>query len=84
MLMRHMHMGIIMDIMIAYCFILMRFSLPQLSPVRCWEKNTTLFGGLSTLFDIIHCFPFVFDCEGFVNSCVGLAIPLRKGYNIYV
>lgn len=38
MLMRHMHMGIIMDIMIACCFI-MRFSLPHFITLQVLQKG---------------------------------------------
>ena len=59
MLMRHMHMGIIMDIIIC-CFILSRSPFLIDPPLGCCKEDTIVFGVLSTLFAILHGISIVF------------------------
>ena len=58
MLMRHMHMGIIMDIIIC-CFI-SALSFPHCSLAGCCKKDTIIFAALSTLLDSVHGISIVF------------------------
>ena len=50
----------------------------------CCKEDNTYSGTLSTPFDRVHCFPFVFAGDDFVNSCRRLAFPAGRGYNEYV
>lgn len=59
MLMRHMHMGIIMDIIIC-CFILSRSPFLIDPLLGCCKEDTIVFGALSTLFTILHGISIVF------------------------
>ena len=59
MLMRHMHMGIIMDIIIC-CFILSRSPFLIDPLLGCCKEDTIVFGALSTLFDICSGISIVF------------------------
>ncbi len=59
MLMRHMHMGIIMDIIIC-CFIFLRSPFLIDPLLGCCKEDTIVFGVLSTLFSILHGISIVF------------------------
>ena len=80
MLMRHMHMGIIMDIMIA-CFIIALLLSSLIHPRWCCNEDNTAARPLSTLFAALHCIPFVFTIDAFVNSCARLAFQPANRYN---
>ena len=77
MLMRHMHMGIIMDIIIC-CFI-SALSFPHSSHTGCCKEDTIHPAALSTLFDILHGISFVFrsfrpltNCKFSRSYCISL------------